>query len=255
MDELQRNRLFAGGALLLVLFVGYSFSSSYAGATEEQVQAVMAKRVTRGDQQSKVLARGKRFENTPEHFVFELSQDLELFALRELTAEALGEPNAWRLLVDKSDPERLRSGRTYAGDGISIKASTTKVRYRRHGVTVKSVHAVAKITNTSPKPLAYRVELEPAQGRMRPGGSGASLGKRARSGLGGSSARSSRSRRSGCSSSTPTATGGRPCAPSAPSWTPSWSPWSERARAPTAALLGGRLFTRAKTFPTSARKS
>lgn len=161
MDELQRNRLFAGGALLLVLFGGYSFSSSYAGATEEQVQAVMAKRVTRGDQQSKVLARGKRFENTPEHFTFELSEDLKRFALREVTVEELGEPNAWRLLVDKSDPERLRSGRTYAGDGISIKASTTKVRYRRHGVTVKSVHAVAKITNTSPKPLAYRVELEP----------------------------------------------------------------------------------------------
>ena len=87
MDELQRNRLFAGGALLLVLFGGYSFSSSYAGATEEQVQAVMAKRVTRGDQQSKVLARGKRFENTPEHFTFELSEDLKRFALREVTVE------------------------------------------------------------------------------------------------------------------------------------------------------------------------
>ncbi len=161
MDELQRNRLFAGGALLLVLFGGYSLSSSYAGATEEQVVAVMAKRVTRAEQQSKVLARGKRFENTPEHFAFELSEDLKRFSLREMTTQELGRPNAWRLLVDKTDPEQLASGRTYSGDGISIKAATTKVKYRRHGVTVKSVHAVAKLKNTSSTPLAYRVTLAP----------------------------------------------------------------------------------------------
>lgn len=161
MDEQQRNRLFSAGALLLVLFGGYSLSSSYAGATDEQVAAVMAKRVTRANQQSKVLARGKRFGNTPEHFAFELAGDLKRFALREVTTDELGKPNAWRLLVDKSDPEKLSTGRTYAGDGISVKASTTKVRYRRHGVTVKSVHAVAIVKNTSQTPLAYRIALEP----------------------------------------------------------------------------------------------
>lgn len=161
MTDVDRYRLFSGAALLLVLFGGVSLSSSYAGATEEEVAKVMAQRVTRSDQQSKVLARGKRFENSPEHYAFELSEDLKRYSLREVTPEELRQPNAWRLLVDKDDPEQLSAGRSYSGDGLSISAATTKVRYRRHGVTVKSVHAVAKIKNTSSKPLAYRVDLEP----------------------------------------------------------------------------------------------
>ena len=136
-------------------------ATSFAGTTEEQISKVLEKRVTAGQQQTRVLKRGKRFENTAEHFAFELSEDLSKFGLVEMTPEELGQKNQWRILVEGAEPADIKRGKTFFGDGVSVKATTSKVRYTKGGVSVKSVHAVAVVKNTGATPLAYRIVLEP----------------------------------------------------------------------------------------------
>lgn len=145
----------------MALAVGGVQATSFAGTTEEQISQVLQKRITAGQQQTRVLKRGKRFENTAEHFAFELSEDLSKFGLVEMSPAELGEKNQWRILVEGAEPADIKRGKTFFGDGVSVKATTSKVRYTKGGVSVKSVHSVAIVKNTGATPLAYRIVLEP----------------------------------------------------------------------------------------------
>lgn len=163
MNKTDLHRLLAGLGLLVVVGIGVRSGTNFAGATEAQVQAVMEKKISAEQQESNVLKRGKRFENTAEHFVFELAEDSKKYSLAELTAEELARPNPWRILVEGSEPVNLAPGKKFSGDGIGVKARSSKVRYTKGGVSVKSVHAVAVLENNGSVPLAYRIVVEPSK--------------------------------------------------------------------------------------------
>ncbi len=160
MDALLRNRLLAGLGVLIAFAIGASSAGETTASVEGKVELISARQKSPEQAQAEALAREHKYKKTDDYFAARLAEDLETYGLAGIDTATLQQPGVFEHAV--AEPKTLAPGTTFETDHVRVQATVEKVRYRRQGATVNARHAVAKVTNKSDTPIAYRFEVRSA---------------------------------------------------------------------------------------------
>lgn len=163
MDAEIRNRAIAGVALVAVLGMGIQMSGAVERRSEAKIEEISAKEVSAKEAETKALTRELSFKSDTKYFEVRVAEDLQKHGLAEMSLDDLKQPQPFFDELDKAVV--LRSGKSWSSPHLSVKASTEKVRFQQRGAMVSARHSVATVKNKSDAPIAYFVDIGPADER------------------------------------------------------------------------------------------
>lgn len=156
-------RIIAVVVLAVTLLAG-AYLSGKARRDAEQRVADLRAGIDRGERDAAAGGAGARSpELDPQRFEQQMREDLLRWGLTPITVQELAQPNAH--FVEASEPVTLAPGRTWSSAHVRIRVRHDKVEYVQRGAKVSSVHAVARIRNVSPRPIAYSLRVRGEAGR------------------------------------------------------------------------------------------
>lgn len=153
MDALLRNRLIAGGLVVGMLVYGGIASGSRIDESRARVAKIRKGEQTVEQAQASAMARELRFKADEGYFFEELEADFKALGVAPVSQERLRAPNPVFHEIER--PVVLRAGKTWSSPRIKVRASIERVLFQQHGAKIAAKHAVATVTNTGTKPIAY----------------------------------------------------------------------------------------------------
>ncbi|MEE9386157.1 MAG: hypothetical protein V3V08_22315 [Nannocystaceae bacterium] len=153
MQARDRERIVAALAVALVALGGVSLAGLAGADSARRADVLLDQEVPAHVAQDRALARDLTFKRTKDYFSAGIKSDAEAFGVPHISLESLSLANHYeRTVIDR---RVLGPGQTLRSKHLKVTAAVRRVTYAREGVSVKTRHLVARVENTSSRPVAY----------------------------------------------------------------------------------------------------